>query len=67
MIFPSPKPIANNKQKLVIGAQVQIKDDSVTCVTNFTHSFAEKNRLPKEIGNHSTRCLTSPSKIPDSL
>jgi hypothetical protein len=48
MIFPSQKPIANKTQKLVIGAQVQIKDDSVTCVTNYTNSFAGKNRLPKK-------------------
>jgi len=48
MIFPSQKPIANKTQKSVNAAQIQFKDDSVTYVTNYTNSFARKNRLPKK-------------------
>ena len=48
MIYPSQKRIAKKIQKLVIGAQVQIKDDSVTRVTNYTNSFVGKKRLPKK-------------------
>jgi hypothetical protein len=41
--FSFPEMNRKKMQKLAIGAQVQIKDDLVTCVTNYTYSIVGKS------------------------